>query len=59
MEAAAEKSQLNIDTSSLENTRFASITSVVWNKKMHDVTGGGMGNKEDDKQCPVLISKSL
>ena len=59
MAAAAEKSQLNIDTSSLESTRFASITSVVWNKKMHDVTGGGMGNNEEGEQRPVLISKSL
>lgn len=59
MEAAAEKSQLNIDTSSLESAQFGCITSVVWNNKMHDVTEGGMRNNEEGKQCPVLISKSL
>jgi len=57
MEAAAEKSQLNIDTSSLESTQFACITSVVWNKNTH-VTGGAMGNNEEGERCPVLISKT-
>lgn len=59
MEAAAEKSQLNIDSSSLERTPFASVTSVVWNEKMHDVTRGGTGKNEGGQQCLVLISKPL
>lgn len=58
MEAAAEKSQLNIDICSLESTQFASFPSGVWNKKTLDVTGGGMGNNAGP-QWPVLVSPGL
>lgn len=45
MEAAAEKSQLNIDISSLESTQFASFPAGARDKKPLGVTGGGMGSK--------------
>lgn len=59
MEAAVEESQLNILTPPARRVRDLPPLRLVWNEKVQDVTGRGMGNNEEDKRCPVLISESL